>query len=226
MYHDTDREERSSMIEMMEAEYDSLGEMTEAEFGVLAEAAEAEYGICDLLDENIPSPLETDNAGETLVLPEIQDMTEYIRRHYEQEIMKKLAWRLRWEELCVVSDGKYYQDLPWTGSEDYGEEVSLPDPEDIIPKDFDDPRFADEKTRYATLPPIRLNNHLRHVTRPANRICAGSQRWKITAHAAVQTGCVLIGLSLSSSIQKSASYMACRMRFAMSVGSISLHRFR
>ena len=138
MYHDTDREERSSMIEM-----------TEAEYGVLGEAAEAEYGICDLLDENIPSPLEMDNAGETLVLPEIQDMTEYIRRHYEQEIMKKLAWRLRWEELCVVSDGKYYQDLPWTGSEDYGEEVSLPDPEDIIPKDFDDPRFADEKTRYA-----------------------------------------------------------------------------
>ena len=156
MYHDTDREERSSMIEMMEAEYDSLGEMTEAEYGVLGEAAEAEYGICDLLDENIPSPLETDNAGETLVLPEIQDMTEYIRRHYEQEIMKKLAWRLRWEELCVVSDGKYYQDLPWTGSEDYGEEVSLPDPEDVIPKDFDDPRFADEKTRYATSVPVVL----------------------------------------------------------------------
>ena len=153
MYHDTDREERSSMIEMTEAENDSLGEMTEAEYGVLGEAAEAEYGICDLLDENIPSPLETDNAGETLVLPEIQDMTEYIRRHYEQEIMKKLAWRLRWEELCVVSDGKYYQDLPWTGSEDYGEEVSLPGPEDVIPKDFDDPRFADEKTRYATLQP-------------------------------------------------------------------------
>ena len=153
MYHDTDREERSSMIEMMEAEYDSLGEMTEAEYGVLGEAAEAEYGICDLLDENIPSPLETDNAGETLVLPEIQDMTEYIRRHYEQEIMKKLAWRLRWEELCVVSDGKYYQDLPWTGSEDYGEEVSLPDPEDVIPKDFDDPHFADEKIHYATLLP-------------------------------------------------------------------------
>lgn len=43
MYHDTDREERSSMIEM-----------TEAEYGVLGEAAEAEYGICDLLDENIP----------------------------------------------------------------------------------------------------------------------------------------------------------------------------
>ena len=140
MYHDTDREERSSMIEM-----------TEAEYGVLGEAAEAEYGICDLLDENIPSPLEMDNAGEKLVLPEIQDMTEYIRRHYEQEIMKKLAWRLRWEELCVVSDGKYYQDLPWTGSEDYGEEVSLPDPEDVIPKDFDDPRFADEKTRYAKI---------------------------------------------------------------------------
>ena len=157
MYHDTDREERSSMIEMMEAEYDSLGEMTEAEYGVLGEAAEAEYGICDLLDENIPSPLETDNAGETLVLPEIQDMTEYIRRHYEQEIMKKLAWRLRWEELCVVSDGKYYQDLPWTGSEDYGEEVSLPGPEDIIPKDFDDPRFADEKTRYATLQPKEVS---------------------------------------------------------------------
>ena len=58
MHHDTDREERSSMIEMMEAEYDSLGEMTEAEYGVLGEAAEAEYGICDLLDENIPSPLE------------------------------------------------------------------------------------------------------------------------------------------------------------------------
>ena len=153
MYHDTDREERSSMIEMTEAENDSLGEMTEAEYGVLGEAAEAEYGICDLLDENIPSPLEMDNAGEKLVLPEIQDMTEYIRRHYEQEIMKKLAWRLRWEELCVVSDGKYYQDLPWTGSEDYGEEVSLPDPEDVIPKDFDDPCFADEKTRYATLQP-------------------------------------------------------------------------
>ena len=63
MYHDTDSEERSSMIEMMEAEYDSLGEMTEAEYGVLGEAAEAEYGICDLLDENIPSPLEMDNAG-------------------------------------------------------------------------------------------------------------------------------------------------------------------
>ena len=146
MYHDTDREERSSMIEM-----------TEAEYGVLGEDVESEYGICDLLDENIPSPLEMDNAGETLVLPEIQDMTEYIRRHYEQEIMKKLAWRLRWEELCVVSDGKYYQDLPWTGSEDYGEEVSLPGPEDIIPKDFDDPRFADEKTRYATLQPKEVS---------------------------------------------------------------------
>ena len=68
MYHDMDREERSSMIEM-----------TEAEYGVLGEDVESEYGICDLLDENIPSPLETDNAGETLVLPEIQDMTEYDR---------------------------------------------------------------------------------------------------------------------------------------------------
>ena len=77
MYNDTDREERSSMIEMTEAENDSLGEMTEAEYGVLGEAAEAEYGICDFLDENIPSPLEMDNAGEKLVLPEIQDMTEY-----------------------------------------------------------------------------------------------------------------------------------------------------
>ena len=156
MYHDTDREERSSMIEM-----------TEAEYGVLGEAAEAEYGICDLLDENIPSPLETDNAGETLVLPEIQDMTEYIRRHYEQEIMKKLAWRLRWEELCVVSDGKYYQDLPWTGSEDYGEEVSLPDPEDVIPKDFDDAALA-----------VRPGQPLQrvHSAPPRLGVCGGVRR--------------------------------------------------
>lgn len=31
--------------------------------------------------------------------------------------------------------------------------MPLLDPEDVIPKDFDDPRFADEKTRYATLQP-------------------------------------------------------------------------
>ena len=73
MYHDMDREERSSMIEM-----------TEAEYGVLGEDVESEYGICDLLDENIPSPLETDNAGETLGQPahgSLQGRDQYERLH-------------------------------------------------------------------------------------------------------------------------------------------------
>ena len=43
------------------------------------------------------------------------------------------------------------------------------------------------------IPPIRLNNDLADVSCPANGVLPRKERWKITAHAAVHAGCVLIG---------------------------------
>ena len=44
MYHDTDREERSSMIEMTKAEYGVLGEDVESEYGMEKSRKEAKAG--------------------------------------------------------------------------------------------------------------------------------------------------------------------------------------
>ncbi len=45
-------------------------------------------------------------STETIVLPEIQTMTEYIRRHYENEIFTELERRLRCGKLGAMCEGR------------------------------------------------------------------------------------------------------------------------
>lgn len=51
-----------------------------------------EQNCFTVLDESIPSPREL-QTEETIVLPEIVSMTDYIRRHYEDEIMGMSVYR-------------------------------------------------------------------------------------------------------------------------------------
>lgn len=56
--------------------------------------------VVTALDEAIPSPARIQMA-ETVELPEIQTMTGYIRRHYEDEILAALTRKIRRGELGV-----------------------------------------------------------------------------------------------------------------------------
>ena len=56
-------------------------------------------------DGNTPLPFEIE-ATETVVLPEIQTMTEYIRRHYENEIFTELERRIRCGQLSAMLEGR------------------------------------------------------------------------------------------------------------------------
>ena len=72
-------------------------------------------------DERMPSPKDV-RAEETIVLPEIQTMTGYIRQHYEAVLVDEISRRLRYGELGVRHGGKLYRECPWTGPEDYLDE--------------------------------------------------------------------------------------------------------
>ena len=56
-------------------------------------------------DENLASPSEIEST-ETVVLPEIQSMTAYIRYHYEKEILAELDQRIRCGKLGVMCEGR------------------------------------------------------------------------------------------------------------------------
>ena len=56
-------------------------------------------------DGDTPLPSEIEST-ETVVLPEIQTMTEYIRRHYENEIFTELERRIRCGKLGAMCEGR------------------------------------------------------------------------------------------------------------------------
>ena len=66
------------------------------------EELEAPFSIDD---ENTSPPSEIEST-ETIVLPEIQSMTEYIRYHYEKEIFAELDQRIRCGKLGMVCKGR------------------------------------------------------------------------------------------------------------------------
>ena len=68
-------------------------------------------------NEDTPSPPEIESA-ETIVLPEIQSMTEYIRRHYEKEIFAELERRIRCGQLGAICEGRLLR------NPDCGEQIS------------------------------------------------------------------------------------------------------
>ena len=70
-----------------------------------------------ITDEGTPSPPEIESA-ETIVLPEIQSMTEYIRRHYEKEIFAELERRIRCRQLGAICEGRLLR------NPDCGEQIS------------------------------------------------------------------------------------------------------
>jgi len=74
-----------------------------------------------VIDESIPSPREI-QSEETIVLPEIVSMTDYIRRHYEKEIICACMNQIYGLQLCVMYEGKLFHDVPGLGPIDYGEE--------------------------------------------------------------------------------------------------------
>ena len=56
-------------------------------------------------DERVPSP-EQIESNDTIVLPEIQTMTGYIRQHYEANIVEEAARKLRNGDLCVRHENR------------------------------------------------------------------------------------------------------------------------
>ena len=59
-------------------------------------------------DEYVPSPNEV-KSDQRVVLPEIQSMDAYIRRHYEAALVADIAMRLHTGELGVRYEGRYYR---------------------------------------------------------------------------------------------------------------------
>lgn len=74
-----------------------------------------------VIDESIPSPREI-QSEDTIVLPEIVSMTDYIHRHYEGEIIAACMNQIYGLQLCVMYEGKLFHDVPGLGPIDYGEE--------------------------------------------------------------------------------------------------------
>lgn len=85
------------------------------------EKLEPEQNEITVLDESIPSPAEI-QTDETIVLPEIISMPEYIRRHYEKDLIRVCINQIYDLTLCVMYEGKLFHDVPGTGPIDYGEE--------------------------------------------------------------------------------------------------------
>ena len=75
-----------------------------SEIEMLKKAGGQEFPMV-IVDENAPFPSEIEST-ETVVLPEIQSMTEYIRRHYEREIIAELEKRIHCGKLGVIQGGR------------------------------------------------------------------------------------------------------------------------
>ena len=58
-----------------------------------------------VVDDHTPSPGEI-QSEETIILPEIISMTEYIRRHCEGEIVAACINQITMLQLCVIYEGK------------------------------------------------------------------------------------------------------------------------
>lgn len=86
-----------------------------------AELSLKDQNCFTVIDESIPSPREI-QSEETIVLPEIVSMTDYIHRHYEGEIIAACMNQIYGLQLCVMYEGKLFHDVPGLGPIDYGEE--------------------------------------------------------------------------------------------------------
>lgn len=89
--------------------------------------------VVTVLDETIPSPARIQMA-ETVELPEIQTMTGYIRRHYEDEILAVLTRKIQCGELGVQCGGKLLRETSYTASGNDGKE-NLSKAPFVIPSD-------------------------------------------------------------------------------------------
>lgn len=105
--------------------------------------------VVTALDETIPSPARI-QMTETVELPEIQTMTGYIRRHYEDEIFAALTRKIRRGELGVQCGGKLLRETSHTASENDGKEDLSKDPF-VIPGDGGAPGEAAHRSRNALL---------------------------------------------------------------------------
>ena len=79
--------------------------LSEIEMLKKAEEQETPFAIGD---ESLASPSEIEST-ETVVLPEIQSMTAYIRYHYEKEILAELDQRIRCGKLGVMCEGRLFR---------------------------------------------------------------------------------------------------------------------
>lgn len=89
-----------------------------------AEKLVVEQNEITVLDESIPSPAEI-QTDETIVLPEIISMPEYIRGHYEKNLIRACINQIYDLTLCVMYEGKLFHDVPGTGPIDSGEEEMI-----------------------------------------------------------------------------------------------------
>ena len=96
-------------------------------------------------DERAPSP-EQIESNDTIVLPEIQTMTGYIRQHYEANIIEEAARKLRSGDLCVCHENRIYRTCPWLGPADYGDEEAEPS--------FEAPHAPDDFAQFAEITPL------------------------------------------------------------------------
>ena len=118
------------------------------------EKLEPELNEIMVLDEIMPSPVQI-QADETIVLPEIITMPDYIRRHYEKDLVHKCIDQINSLILCVMYEGKLFQDVPGLGPIDSGEEeMTLTD--GPTPHEWGEPQpFSFDRNIYsATVRPI------------------------------------------------------------------------
>lgn len=105
--------------------------------------------VVTALDETIPSPARIQMA-ETVELPEIQTMTGYIRRHYEDEILAALSHKIRRGELGVQCGGKLLRETSHAASGNDGKKNLSKDPF-VIPSDGGATEEAAHRSRNAPL---------------------------------------------------------------------------
>lgn len=105
--------------------------------------------VVTALDEAIPSPARI-QMEETVELPEIQTMTGYIRRHYEDEILAALTRKIRRGELGVQCGGKLLRETSHTASGNDGKE-NLSKAPFVIPSDSGATEEAAHRRRNAPL---------------------------------------------------------------------------
>lgn len=140
-----------------------------------------EQNCFTVIDESIPSPREL-QTEETIVLPEIISMTDYIRRHYEDEIIAACMNQIYGLQLCVMYEGKLFHDVPGLGPIDDGEEKLI---------------LTDELTPGEWGEPCEFE-HQPHVYAADVRPVGGSITW--TTFRRVADGCIEADLTIEMEI--------------------------